>query len=109
MTDQRTEAAKVLGVLTLEQAAEVCGVHPKTVQRAISAGDLRASQVAKRGAWVIAVEDFYDWLDRRANRPRAVPAAEPIQPVPAAAPPLRRRGSPPAGRLSVTDGMGRAA
>src|SRR4051794_25122847 len=56
-------------LLTVDQVAERCHVSTKTVRRAIDRGELRASRLATRGAWVVRAGDFEAWLDLRANRP----------------------------------------
>lgn len=93
---------------TVAQVADLAQCSTKTVMRAIDAGELRASQLAKRGTWRIRREDIDAWFDLRANtqpRPRTVttPPARPIQVGRA------RRRRPAHGRVSVTDEMGRMA
>jgi excisionase family DNA binding protein len=100
-----------LDLLTIQQVAERCHVSTKTVRRAIDRGELRASQLAKRGAWVVLLHDFEVWLDLRANRPRAAteePARQPAAiPLPGAPRPARRSGRSDRGRLVITREMGR--
>lgn len=101
-------------LLTVAQVAEACQINPKTVERAIHRGELKASQLARRGAWRITPDDFAAWLEARANvtepQPRARRAPQParIDPPPAHGPSQRRRrGSPARGTLKVTRDMGR--
>jgi len=85
----------LLELLPPERVAELCGVSVRTVMRAIDAGDLRASQLARRGCWRIRPEDVEAWLEARANRPRARAAAAAAGPAPAplaGSPTIARRG-----------------
>lgn len=93
-------------LLTIAMAADACHVHPKTVERAVHRGELRASKLAQRGCWVIQPDDLRQWIESRANRPRETNGA-PITPAPRAP---RRRGSHPAGLTALlTDDMGKVA
>jgi excisionase family DNA binding protein len=106
-----TEDLTLPEVLSLAAAADTLGCSPRTLRRAIDARELRASQLAERGCWVIQRNDLLAWLEARAT-----PAVRAI--IPAVGPParstvqaagrLRRRGSQP-GPLALTDDMGRAA
>lgn len=95
-------------MLTPEQVAERCHVSPRTVMRAIRAGELVASQLASRGCWRIRAEHVDAWLDVRANvraqraeRGAAGAARAPDAPLPRplslplapAAPPRRAAGA----------------
>jgi excisionase family DNA binding protein len=98
-------------LLTIEQVAQRCHVSTKTVRRAIDRSELRASQLATRGAWVVRSGDFEAWLDLRANRPPRsandpVSAPAPMR-YPAAGRPAQRSGPLPGGRLVITRDMGR--
>lgn len=95
--------------LTIEQVAEACHVSTKTVRRAIDAGELRASQLAYRGCWVIRPADVDAWLDLRANRPARERPAAPAEARATRAARRRGRGAQHEGRLVITDDMGRAA
>lgn len=46
-------------------ATEILGCSDRTIKRAIDAGELRASQLADRGCWVIRREDLLAWIDAR--------------------------------------------
>src|SRR3954447_19876673 len=98
-----------IDLLTVDQVAERCHVSTKTVRRAIDRGELRASRLATRGAWVVRATDFEAWLDLRANRPRR-PAEAPVRtptPIPGAGRSPDRSGRPADGRLVITGDMGR--
>jgi len=104
--------AALTDLLTVEHVAERCGISTKTVMRAIRSGDLIASQLAKRGGWVVEEANLADWIVRR--RTRGAP-----QPAPTPAPTLARRPVPQTprrasaistnGTLTVTPTMGRKA
>lgn len=89
-------------LLSMREAAEALHCSTRTLRRRIDGGELRASQVAERGGWVIQRDDLIAFLDARATRPRDRAIA--VQ----AAPP-RPTGRRPAtrGRLVVTSEMGR--
>jgi excisionase family DNA binding protein len=95
-------------LLTIDQVAAQLQVHPRTVRRAIRTGGLRAHQVAGRGTWRVWPTDLEDWLEARANRPRSS-APIVLAPVAAATSLPRARARRGAGRLTVTDDMGRAS
>jgi excisionase family DNA binding protein len=91
--------------LTIQAAAELCGLSVRTLRRAINQGALRASELAA-GRWVIRGEDLEAWIDSRANRPRDV------SPVLVTDSTSRARPRPAGAgglRSVVTDDMGRAA
>lgn len=94
-------------LLTLEEVAALLQVHPRTVRRAISAGRLRACQVAERGTWRVRPADLDAWLEERATpRAPAASALAPVVPVAGRArAPRARRGR--SGVLAVTGDMGR--
>ena len=94
-------------VMPLEMAAEILHVHPRTLQRKIgdAPGELRASQLTKRGNWVVQAKDLREFLDARATR-----AAEPSHfagelehPEPAPTAQRRPRRRRPEGGLVVVD------
>jgi excisionase family DNA binding protein len=60
-------------LLTASDVTALCQVSPKTVMRAIKAGDLRAARLGKRGALRISPEDVDAWLDRNTVMPSDVP------------------------------------
>ena len=98
-----------IDLLTVDQVAERCHVSTKTVRRAIDRGELRASRLATRGAWVVRAGDFEAWLDLRANRPRR-PAEAPVRDADSDPGWRRARLTDPAGaggRLVITRDMGR--
>jgi excisionase family DNA binding protein len=81
-------------LLTVADVAARCQLHPKTVNRAILRGDLRAQPLGKRGAYRIRPEWVDEWIDT--PRPRlATVAPQPRPPRPG-----------PRGTLRVTDDMG---
>ena len=99
-----------IDLLTVDEVAKRCHVSTKTVRRAIDRGELRASRLATRGAWVVRAGDFEAWLDLRANRPRRAedPAHVPIPlPIPGAGRPPQRSESRAGARLVITRDMGR--
>jgi excisionase family DNA binding protein len=81
--------------MTVDEVAGLMRVSPKTVMRAISAGQLEASRITQgRGGWRIRPEAVDAWLDARSNQ-LAVP--EPITDVgrtPRQSVPLRRPPRP---------------
>lgn len=85
--------------LGLRDAAQRLGTTYRTLKKAIDAGELRASQVAERGGWVVQRADLIAFLDAKATRAQG----RPLQP---SVPVARRRKTAP-GKLSVRDGMGR--
>jgi len=95
-------------LLTVAQAAQAAQCSTKTVMRAITAGDLRAAQLARRGTWRIRPEDLDAWFDMRANM---APRPRPVEPAPTPIQPGRRsrRRAAHHGRVAVTNTMGRAA
>ncbi len=66
-------------VMPMETAAALLDVNPRTLLRAVKAGDLRASQVGAgtRGCWVVQAQDIRDFLELRASRPRQTAPATP--------------------------------
>jgi excisionase family DNA binding protein len=91
-------------VLPLHQAAKVLSCSTRTLRRRISDGELRASQVAGRGGWVVQRADLLAFLDSRATRARVGQAIAPPRPAPLR-PTSRPAGT--SGRLTVTPDMGR--
>jgi excisionase family DNA binding protein len=79
-------------VMPLTDAATRLGVSTKTLRRAIDAGDLVASEVA-RGRWVVRRDELLAWVDARATS--RVARIQPTAPAPAARP--LRRGAQPGG------------
>lgn len=61
------------GLLTTADVARLSGFHPKTVRRAIAAGELVASFV--RGEYRVWPEDYRQWIDsgRVTGEPKAPP------------------------------------
>jgi excisionase family DNA binding protein len=57
------EHAVIAHLLTVSDVAALCQVNAKTVQRAIRAGRLRASQLGARGAYRLRREDVDAWID----------------------------------------------
>lgn len=92
--------------MTPEQVAEVVQVHPRTVMRAIVAGELEASQLARRGCWRVTEDAVHEWVRRRSNRHLA-PVQQEARPVDMAVADketVRRRRvrrGPQTGRLEV--------
>lgn len=88
-------------LLTTAEVAERMRLHPKTVERAIRRGELRAWRPSTAGPWRIRSEWVDEWIEARATRPHA--ARLPVDD-------LTTLGGPSAeGRLEVTPGMGRDA
>jgi excisionase family DNA binding protein len=105
-------------LLTVQEAADRLKVSKRTVERAITAGNLRASQIATRGTWRIDIADLERWVQSRTQGPVAAPppkgkpkgtlSAPPRGSQLLPAPPMsRRRRRAGSGRLSVTPDMGR--
>ena len=95
------EAQSALRLLTTAEVAERLRLHPKTVERAIRRGELRAWRPSGAGPWRIRPEWVRDWIEERATRPRAarIRANE-----------LPTVGGPSSeGRLEIAPGMGRDA
>lgn len=91
-----------------KQVADQVQVCVKTVMRAIAAGDLEASQLTAGGTWRIKQSAVEAWLELRSNRQRPERPLAPVEPVGTAASAARRaRRQTSAGRLRVTDEMGR--
>ena len=95
----------MIETLRPDELARQLGISVRTVMRAIRAGELRASQLARRGCWRIEPDDVAAWLELRANRPRERPM-EPPSPILAAAldsarAPKRGARTHPTGRLRV--------
>lgn len=53
-------------ILTLDQAAEYLQVVPRTIQRLIERGELKASKVGR--IWRIRKQDIQDYLDNVSNK-----------------------------------------
>lgn len=87
-------------LLTIEDAAELSRVHPKTIERAIARGEIVASDLGEPGARrpVVRIEpaELRGWWQRRRRQP-----AKPLKLPTGSADPVA------AGRLTVTDEMGR--
>lgn len=98
---KRAGPEDALRLLTTAEVAERLQVHPKTVERAIRRGDLRAWRPSTAGPWRIRAEWVDEWIETRATRPRGARAhVDELPPV----------GGPSAdGRLEVRPGMGRDA
>lgn len=100
-----TDVAPIPEVMPLEQAATMLGVHPRTLHRAADLGDLRISQIARRGGWVVQAADLRAFLELRATRPRERAAAPPPAPEQHARRARRRR--PDGGRVVIDPAWGR--
>jgi excisionase family DNA binding protein len=89
--------------MTPNEVAEMVRVSCKTVMRAIQAGELEASQLArKRGGWRVMPAAVEEWVQARSSRrrpPRALPDVSRVEP------PVLRRG----GRSPESNGSGRLA
>jgi Helix-turn-helix domain len=96
--------------MSLRIAATGLGCSTRTLRRAIDAGELRASKLAKRGCWVIQWEDLFAWINARANV-----TARPITPLAAdrhaarAAVNIRRRAGTRGSLSAKLKDMGTAA
>jgi excisionase family DNA binding protein len=89
--------------MTPGEVAEMVRVSCKTVMRAIEAGELEASQLArKRGGWRIMPAAVEEWMQVRSNRRRP---PRPLPDVSRVEPPVLRRG----GRSPASSGSGRLA
>lgn len=89
--------------MTPSEVAAMVRVSCKTVMRAIQAGELEASQLArKRGGWRIMPAAVEDWMQARSNRQRP---PRPLPEVSRVEPPVLRR----AGRSPGSSGSGRLA
>jgi excisionase family DNA binding protein len=78
-------------VLTVEEAAERMHVNPRTVMRAIRAGQLKASQLNQgRGGWRIYESALKAWMDERAERATKAPEPQPAQKAPRKKSPVAR-------------------
>jgi excisionase family DNA binding protein len=88
-------------LLTTAEVAERLRLHPKTVERAIRRGELRAWRPSAAGPWRIRPEWVDHWVDARATSPGS--ARQGIEEMPTLA---RASGE---GLLEVTPGMGRDA
>lgn len=87
-------AAATGELLKPREVADLCRCSVKTVMRAVVAGDLEASQLARRGTWVVRPEAIDEWLDRRSNRARPTRPGDPVRRVeaePVQQPPRRQR------------------
>lgn len=89
-------------LLTLDECAELAGLHPKTIAKRVRSGELRGTYIGR--AVRIHPEDYREWIAglRGAGQP----------PAPRMAPPAPQKERRDAGRgavtrLVVTDGMGR--
>lgn len=76
------------GLLTLEQVAARVQVHPRTIRRAIDAGELVAIELPFRGGIRVRKEALDEWLDEHPAAPEPTSLA------------VARRSS---GRLELTD------
>ncbi len=86
-------------LLSTADVGERVRLHPKTVERAIRRGELRAWRPSAAGAWRIRPEWVDEWIESRATRPRA--ARVYVDELPTLATPSTE------GRLEVAPGMGR--
>jgi excisionase family DNA binding protein len=89
--------------MTPSEVAEMVRVSCKTVMRAIQAGELEASQLArKRGGWRIMPAAVEEWMRARSNRRRP---PRPLPDVSRVELPILHRG----GRTPASSGGGRLA
>lgn len=81
-------------LLTLEQVAKRCQVHPRTIRRAIDTGDLEAVALPIRGGLRVEVKSLEDWISKHKG-------TEPPSPLHGG----RRRSAPTrrSGRLELND------
>ena len=81
-------------LLTLDQVAKRCQVHPRTIRRAIDTGDLEAVALPIRGGLRVEVKSLEDWISKHKG-------AEPPSPLHGG----RRRSAPTrrSGRLELSD------
>ena len=81
-------------LLTLEQVAKRCQVHPRTIRRAIDTGDLEAVALPIRGGLRVEVKSLEDWISKHKG-------TEPPSPLHGG----RRRSAPTrrSGRLELSD------
>lgn len=108
MIEQLITVIELPEVMPLDRAASILGVHPRTLLRAVDAGHLRASQITRRGGWIVQAADLRAFLELRATRPRALPDSprEPAAPIEHTRRARRRR--PEGGRVVVDPSWGRA-
>ncbi|GAA4698143.1 helix-turn-helix domain-containing protein [Nocardioides nanhaiensis] len=50
-------------IFTVRQGAELAGVHPDTLRKALERGDLEGSQRSPRGRWGIRREHLEAWIE----------------------------------------------
>lgn len=88
-------------LLTTAEVADIVRRHPKTVERAIRRGDLRATRLsgADHGPYGVRQEWVDEWIDQRVTAAAPAPM---VPPMPAG----EIKASAP-GRLVVTRDMGR--
>lgn len=55
-------------LLTIAAAARACNVSPRTIERAIQRGELRAAALGEKSARRIRIEWLDEWIDTRAPR-----------------------------------------
>ena len=81
-------------LLTLDQVAKRCQVHPRTIRRSIETGDLEAVQLPIRGGLRVRASTLEDWIAKHTG-------AEPVSPAHGGRrrPAAKRRS----GRLELSD------
>ena len=92
--ERRVNGASNAALLKPTEVADLCRCSVKTVMRAVVAGELEASQLARRGTWIVRANAIDEWLDRRSNRvrpPRPRPDIRRVEGDPADQPKRRRR------------------
>ena len=67
-------------LLTVEDVAEMCQVHRKTVTRAIRSGRLRAARLGARGAYRLRADDVDAWIAGSLVEPGAVASSDTKRP-----------------------------
>lgn len=88
-------------LMTVADVARKSKMHPKTVQKAIRAGRLRASRLGESGAYRIRPEWYEQWVEASASSTAPTATGSAARSTRSARP--RERG-----RLAVTEGMGKA-
>ena len=99
--DGLTDDMSELRILTVEQVAGLVQLSPRTVMRAIHAGDLEAAELTDGGrGWRVQEPAIVAWLEARSNRVAQRRLADPRLRAPVAA--LRRPARGSARRVAVS-------